>query len=194
MKKSLAGIFAFILILSLLAGCGKTEYKPVAIDETVDKCPVCNMAVADDQFAVEIILKNKNALKFDDLGDLHVWREENGTKEIGEQFVRDYHTKEWVKLADATYVYDKSIQTPMAFNVISFKEKSAADAFVSKEGKGRIMTAEELENHKWESNEDMMKAMMEEHAGEMMGMEGDGKSDDGAAKDSSGMDMSSESK
>ncbi|MDG0812360.1 nitrous oxide reductase accessory protein NosL [Cohnella rhizosphaerae] len=174
MKKCLAGIIALLLVLSLLAGCGKTSYEPAAIDETVDKCPVCNMAVADDQFAVEIILKNKKALKFDDLGDLHVWRAENGTKEIGEQFVRDYNTKEWVKLSDATYVYDKSIRTPMAFNVISFKEKSDADAFVSKEGKGRIMTAKELESHAWASNEDMMKAMMEEHAGEMkdrMGME-----------------------
>lgn len=171
MKKGLVLIVAIIVSLSLLAGCGKTEYKPVAIDETVDKCPVCNMAVADDQFAVEIILKNKKALKFDDLGDLHVWRKENGTKEIGEQFVRDYNTKEWVKLADATYVYDKSIQTPMAFNVISFKNKKDAEAFVSKESKGQIMTAEELDNHTWESNEDMMKAMMEAHADEMKKMD-----------------------
>jgi len=194
MKKTLAGFVALILTLTLLAGCGKTAYKPVAIDEMVDKCPVCNMGVADDQFAVELILKNKKALKFDDLGDLYVWREKNGTKEIGEQFVRDYQTKEWVKLADATYVYDKSIRTPMAFNVISFKEKRDADAFVSKEGKGRIMTAEELENHKWESNEDMMKAMMEEHAGEMMGKEGDGMGHEGAATDGGGMNMGSDSK
>lgn len=174
MKKRFALTLALLLAVAMLAACGKTTYKPVAIDETVDKCPVCNMAVADDQFAVEIILKNKKALKFDDLGDLFVWRAENGTKDIGEQFVRDYNTKEWVRLADATYVYDKSIQTPMAFNVISFKEKKDAEAFVSKEGKGRIMTAQELDSHEWASNEDMMKAMMAEHADQMKGMESDG--------------------
>lgn len=188
MKKSLAVLLAFVFSLTLVAGCGSTSYEPVAIDESVDKCPICNMAVADDQFAVEIILKSKKALKFDDLGDLYVWRQQNGTKNIGEQFVRDYNTQEWVKLAEATYVYDKSIHTPMAYNVISFKDKADADAFVSKEGKGRIMSAAELDNHKWELNEDMMKAMMEEHADEMKDMLG---MDD---KDEGGMDMGAESK
>lgn len=171
----------------MLAGCGKTEYEPVAIDEAVDKCPVCNMAVADDEFAVEIILKSKKALKFDDLGDLFVWRGQNGTKDIGEQFVRDYRTKEWVKLGEATYVYEKSIRTPMAFNVISFKEKKAAEDFIAQEGKGQLLTAKDLEGRKWEPNEDMMKAMMEEHADKMkrmdgMGEDGRGTQDDGGMK------------
>lgn len=171
MRKTTSLLILFVIALSLaLSGCGQTKYEPVAIDENVDKCPVCNMAVADDQFATEIILKNKKALKFDDLGDLHVWREQNGTDDIGEQFVRDYHTKEWVKLSEATYVFDRSIRTPMAFNVISFKEKKDAEAFVAELGKGQILTAKELESHKWEPNEEMMKAMMSEHADAMKGM------------------------
>ena len=40
-----------------------------------------------------------------------------------EKFVRDYDSKDWVSLEDATYVYDKTITTPMAYNVISFKTK-----------------------------------------------------------------------
>ncbi|THF73778.1 nitrous oxide reductase accessory protein NosL [Cohnella fermenti] len=171
MKRSIAFMLATLFAMAILAGCGKTTYEPVAIDESVDKCPICNMAVADDQYATEIILKSKQALKFDDLGDLHVWKQQNGTKNIGEQFVRDYNTKEWVKLSDATYVYDKSIRTPMAFNVISFKEKTDAEAYISKEGVGQLLTAEDLESHEWATNEDMMHSMMSEHADEMMDMD-----------------------
>lgn len=168
MKKTI-GLLLSLLVVLMASACGKPEYKPSPIDETVDKCPVCNMAVADDQFAVEIILKNKKALKFDDLGDLFVWKAENGTKDIGEQFVRDYNTKEWIKLSDAVYVYDKSIRTPMAYNVISFKDKKDAEAFVAKEGVGEVWDAAKLEGHKWKPNEEMMKQMMHEHADEMTG-------------------------
>ncbi|RUS42433.1 nitrous oxide reductase accessory protein NosL [Cohnella sp. AR92] len=167
MRKTIAVLLAAAFALSALSGCGKTKYEPVAIDESLDKCTVCNMGVADNSFATEIILKSKKALKFDDLGDLFIWKQQNGTKDIGEQFVRDYNTKEWVKLSDATYVYDKTIRTPMAYNVISFKEKSDAEAFVSKEGIGQILTAKDLDDRKWEMNEDMKKDMMSEHADKM---------------------------
>ncbi len=42
-----------------------------------------------------------------------------------------YDSKDWVSLEDATYVYDKTITTPMAYNVISFKNKKDAESFVS---------------------------------------------------------------
>ncbi|MCD1261430.1 nitrous oxide reductase accessory protein NosL [Paenibacillus athensensis] len=171
-------LIAIAAVVLILSACGAASYEPSPIDEAVDKCPICNMAVADDQFAVEIILKDKKALKFDDLGDLYVWKQRNGTANIGEQFVRDYQTKEWIKLSEATYVYDKSIRTPMAFNVISFKEKKDAEAFKAKEGKGEILSAEQLEQHKWEPNDEMMKGMMHEHEGEM-NMDGMGAADSG---------------
>ncbi|MFC5406115.1 nitrous oxide reductase accessory protein NosL [Cohnella soli] len=175
--KKIGTLLLTLTIALMMAACGKTEYKPSPIDESVDKCPVCKMAVADNPFAVEIILKSQKALKFDDLGDLFVWKAENGTKEIGEQFVRDYNTKEWIKLKDAVYVYDKTIRTPMAYNVISFKDKKAAEAFVAQEGKGEVWDANKLDEHKWEPNEEMMKQMMQEHADEMTGGTGKDKGD-----------------
>lgn len=183
MRKSLASMALILSLVLVLAGCGKTKYEPVAIDESVDKCPVCNMAVADDSFATEIILKNKKALKFDDLGDLFVWKAKNGESDIGEQFVRDYNTREWLKLSDATYVYDKSTRTPMAYNVISFKDKADAEAFVQKEGAGEILTADQLADRKWEPNEEMMKQMMGDSGDMHMESDpsGDMKMDGGAA-------------
>lgn len=168
MRKTIVFLLSLVIVLTT-AACGKTEYKPVAIDEAVDKCPICNMAVADDQFATEIILTNHKALKFDDLGDLFVWKSQNGTKDIGEQFVRDYHTKEWIKLTDAFYVYDESIRTPMAYNVISFKEKTDAEAFVTSAGTGEVWDARKLDEHHWQRNEAMMKHMMQQHAEKMTG-------------------------
>ncbi|KKO54688.1 nitrous oxide reductase accessory protein NosL [Paenibacillus sp. DMB20] len=159
MKKMLMMI-TLSLLVALSAACGgKEEYKAADIDENVDKCEVCNMQVKDNPFATQIQLKDKKILKFDDLGDLFVWKQKNGTDQIGAQFVRDYNTKEWMHLEDATYVYDKGIRTPMAFGVISFQKKEDAEKFVSEHGSGRMMSSAELDQHKWEADPDMMKEM-----------------------------------
>lgn len=152
------------LLVALTAGCGgKEDFKPAAIDENVDKCDVCNMQVKDDPFAVQIILKDNKALKFDDLGDLFKWKQKNGTDKIGAEFVRDYGTKEWMLLKDGTYVYDKGIRTPMAYGVISFQKKEDAEKFVSEHGAGTVLSSSDLDSHKWESNKEMMKKMHGDH-------------------------------
>src|SRR5690625_7574040 len=96
------------------------------------------MAVADDQFATQIVLENDRALKFDDLGCLYEWLEENGTDEVGAKFVRDFNTKEWIQLEEATYVFDEAIETPMAYGVISFKNSEDAEQYVKDNGLGEI--------------------------------------------------------
>ena len=79
--------------------------------------------VTDNQFATEIILENGKALKFDDIGCMYKWMEIDSGEKTKEKFVRDYDSKDWISLEEATYVYDKTITTPMAYNVISFKNK-----------------------------------------------------------------------
>jgi copper chaperone NosL len=44
----------------------------------------------------------------------------------------------------------------MAYGVESFKSKQAAQKFVQKQGKGKIMTAKQLETHVWTMNRGMM--------------------------------------
>lgn len=117
-------LFAVCLCLVFaVVGCGKKEIKAVAIDEKNDKCDICNMAVMDNPFATEVILENEKALKFDDIGCMYKWMDEHKNEKTKEKFVRDYNTKDWVAVDKATYVYDKTIKTPMAYNVISFKDK-----------------------------------------------------------------------
>ena len=187
MKKN-SILFIMISIFALvLAACGgddtpeedvekedsvETEelaYEPEDIDPEVDVCEVCAMAVPNNQHATQIVLENDKALKFDDLGCLYEWVEENGEDNIGAQFVRDFNTEEWIQIKDTTFVYDENIQTPMAYGVISFKDEADAEKYVEEEGLGEILNPEELEEHEWKMNKEMM-----EKNKEMMDMdEGD---------------------
>lgn len=179
------GVLAAFVLATSVAGCGNAEPKPVAIDEKVDKCDTCNMLVHNNQYAVEMVQKNGKAMKFDDLGCLVSWTDKNGTEQVEAQFVRDYQTSEWVKIEEATYVFDQEIETPMAYNVISFKKKTDAEAFLAKHGHGELLTYDELLEHGWERNKDMMKKLMEKHKKGMSGGHG-GASTDGQKMDGHG--------
>ncbi|EJS64805.1 nitrous oxide reductase accessory protein NosL [Bacillus cereus] len=144
-----------LCFLFTVVACGKKETTAVAIDEKHDKCDICQIGVMDNQFATEIVLKDGKALKFDDIGCMYKWMEINSGEKTKEKFVRDYDSKDWISLEDATYVYDKTITTPMAYNVISFKNKKDAESFVSNY-KGKVLSYKELSKHKWEMNKEMM--------------------------------------
>ncbi|MGE7183813.1 nitrous oxide reductase accessory protein NosL [Peribacillus sp. NPDC006672] len=158
MKKKLSYIL-LVGILSILAACGDKEVKPVAIDEATDTCETCNMAVVDNQFATQIILKNGKSMVFDDIGCMYEWLGENEDKDIDAEFVRDFDDKEWVLVKEATYVYDTSVKTPMAYNVISFKDSKDAEQYVTDHKDSSIMTAKELDKHSWKRSSEMMKDM-----------------------------------
>ncbi len=169
-NSSLKMILMAVFALLLLAGCGKKEYKPVAINEKTDKCEKCNMAVKNNQFATEIILENGKSMVFDDIGCMYKWTKENKDKKIANSYVKDYNTKEWIESEKASYVYDKPIKTPMAYNVISFADKKDAQSFIDKNG-GKLLSYNNIQSHSWEKNEEMMKEMKEK----MKQMKMDGK-------------------
>jgi copper chaperone NosL len=161
MKSQLVKLFTLLLLLLIIiTGCGEKAHTPVAINEDTDKCEICHMAVKDDQFASEIILENGKAIVFDDLGCMYKWIKENEDKDIAKSYVKDYHSKDWLEADKAFYVYDKPIKTPMAYNVIAFSTEKVAQKFIS-ENNGKLLTTEELHNHSWERNEEMMKEMKE---------------------------------
>lgn len=165
MKKKLLSFLLLISVMTTLAACGDKEVKPVAINEKTDICVICNMQVVDDQFATQIILENGKVFMFDDIGCMYKWVKENANQKIAAQFVRDYNTQEWVSLDNATYVYNPSVQTPMAYNVISFKDKADAEKFAKNNEGSTLLTASKLEKHIWDPNQDMMeKSGIEDHS------------------------------
>lgn len=159
------GIIAMSLVLALfvVAGCGKQEYLPQAINEDVDVCVICNMQVKDDAYATQIVTKEGKSLKFDDIGCMNEWKSQNGTDDIGMEYVRDYNDKEWIQFEQASYVYDASIRTPMAYGLVSFKDKQSAEQFIEEQGIGQLLSSKELANHSWEQSMDMMNMDMHEH-------------------------------
>jgi copper chaperone NosL len=167
-------LFLLLLLsfsLGLASACGQTAYEPQAIREETDRCAVCNMAVKDDAFAAQLVTKDGQSLKFDDIGCMHQWMAQNPADAVGAAFVRDYESKRWVRLEKAYYVYDPSLKTPMAYGVVAFRDESAARSFIEGQGSGKLMTAEELSRHEWKANRDM-NGMMHNHSGNMAGGNG----------------------
>lgn len=164
MKKKLFSFIALAGILMSITACGKDEVKPVAINEATDTCEVCNMAVIDDQHATEIILKNGKSMIFDDIGCMYEWVHANENKEIDAQFVRDYNDKEWILGEDATYVHNPSVKTPMAYNIVSFKDKASAEEFAAGNEGSQLLSASDLVDYGWEQNHEMMQKLdMKDH-------------------------------
>jgi len=148
-------VLVFVLAVAALAGCGKKVYKAIPVNEDVDICVICKMQVKDDAFATQLTTTDGKTYKFDDIGCMNEWKQQNGTETIGMDFVRDYNDKEWIEFSKAEYVYDASLRTPMAYGIYSFKDKSSAEAFITEQGVGKLMNADDLATHTWEQSVDM---------------------------------------
>lgn len=159
MKRNLLRLMG-LTVLMLLAACGNDEVQPVDINAATDTCEVCNMQVANNQHATQIVLENGKSMVFDDIGCMYDWIS-NNQDEKRTAFVRDYQDKEWILVDEATYVYNPSVKTPMAYNVISFKDTASAESFAAENEGSTVMTSNELAEHSWERNKDMMKKKME---------------------------------
>lgn len=157
MKKLTFFTFVFASIVLLLSGCGEEAVQPHPIEEGIDICEVCNMGVADDAFATELMLKNGRVYKFDDIGCMHEWLKNNPASELEATFVRDYHTADWVSIESASFVFDPSFHTPMGYGIYSFKNQSEAKDMIDQEGKGVLLSATDLKQHEWVRHSDHMK-------------------------------------
>lgn len=153
MKKWLV---SFVGICLLLTACGgEKTYKPEKINPEIDVCEICNMSIAQENYATEIITKDEEAYKFDDIVCLfEFWKKEKSVKdkEIAKKYVRDIHSGEWIEMEKAYFVYDADIWTPMSSGVVSFKTKKEAQEYIDKEGKGELYDYKKLLNHSWEWN------------------------------------------
>ncbi|QJD82824.1 nitrous oxide reductase accessory protein NosL [Cohnella herbarum] len=180
MKKWTLGLI-LVMAFVVLTACGGKKYEAVPINEDVDVCVICKMQVKDDAYATQLTTKDGKNYKFDDIGCMNEWKKTNGTDNIGMDYVRDYNDKDWVEFEKATYVYDSSLRTPMAYGIVSFKDKKSAEAFIAEQGVGKLMNADDLASHTWEQNKDSMN--MGDMNGEM-GSDGEGHMDGEMSGDS----------
>lgn len=151
MRQSRLHLLLFAALLLLVSACGsKNSYEPRAVNPEIDACEVCNMSVAHEDFATQLIETDGTIHMYDDIGCMVKYLNGEGKeKEIGATYVRDFETLEWVPYEQAYHAYHPEFWTPMAYGVVSFATKAEAEAYVEKEGKGEVLDYNGLEKVDW---------------------------------------------
>lgn len=171
----------------LLAGCGSDDEKAApapaqtetttAEDKAVatpvddrlkeptkdEKCAFCNMKVYDKDnkmgaFTAQAIDEKGKNLFFDDAGCMLNYERDH--KVTLEKFVRDYDSKDWIKLEDATIVAG-DIKTPMNYGFAYFTQKTAAEKFIADNEGSKIVAVSDIDD---KAHEKMKMKMNGEHS------------------------------
>lgn len=146
-------VSSLLIFVFLLAACGKEQsFEPVSINPEVDVCEICNMSIAEENYATELFSKEGDVYKFDDIGCMYefIYKEKKiAEKEIEKQYVRDMENGKWIEAKNAFYAYDKEFWTPMTYGVVAFESESAAKDYVQKQAKGELLSYDQLSEHKW---------------------------------------------
>lgn len=147
MKKTwTASLLAAALILP---GCGNKQFEARGINFATDICAICNMGISQEPYAGQVALANGDYEVFDDIGCLMTYYNKVDQSDIGATFVKDYSGDDWVQVEKAVFVSDEAIATPMSYGVIAFQTKEEAEAYIKKEGKGNIISFDEVKAIDW---------------------------------------------
>jgi copper chaperone NosL len=141
-----------MVLLAVISGCQNNAMEPEEINPEIDVCEVCNMGIAHEHFATEIVTKDGDIHKFDDIGCMEEFLQlETSLNEEGaaKQYVRDAETGEWLEIEGAYHAYHPEFWTPMANGVVSFKDKESAEKYVDEQGMGEILDYPALLKHEW---------------------------------------------
>jgi copper chaperone NosL len=115
-----------------LAGCGKPKFEPVEI-AAEDMCAFCKMAISEKPYAAELLTRDGDAFKFDDIGCLaNQLKTRQNRRDIAAFFVVDYDSREWVNAEQAYFVRSEEFKTPMSGRVVAFKDRSKAEEAAAK--------------------------------------------------------------
>lgn len=139
MKSITIRFFITVGIVSLVAGCGQQEIRPVEIFPE-DNCSNCRMAVSDKSFASEIITAKDEVMKFDDLSCQESYRKKNASIQIKAIFVVDYDTKIWLPF-EKSVIVKTGIDTPMGSGKVAVKDSARAAALVKEHPPTRDVSA-----------------------------------------------------
>lgn len=128
----------------LLALACQADQKPQAI-EAHDACASCRMAISQPQYAAEVLDKDGNAYKFDDIGCMLRYLKEH-TLPQRRLYVMDYVNRQWLEAERAVFVRSNAIASPMAGGLAALRDQSAAQQFL-RNSSGQMMSLAELVGH-----------------------------------------------
>jgi len=107
-------------------------------------CSFCKMAISEKRYAAEVVEREGNLSKFDDIGCmLRFVHDRNLEGKAAAYFVVDYEQRDWLSGEDAYYVKSEAIHSPMGGGLIAFKDRTRADDHASKV-KGQVLTFEDI--------------------------------------------------
>lgn len=147
MNKTVPALIFALLTLAAsytaMAGGAKEKPGPVAIPAEC-YCTECGMQFRPDSlFASELILKDGKAVFFCDLGDMMLYIESKGMAKAAAVYVKDYISGSWTDGRNAFYLTEAKVRTPMAYGILAFKDRKAAEKFRASSGGGDIFTFDE---------------------------------------------------
>ena len=138
-RRALLGGAAALSVLAAgaLSACGKKKQKadgPVEV-EPGDTCARCGMHIADMRHVGEII-GTEEVWKFDDVGELFVYYQEQGLKDGDVQavYVKGYDTGKWIEAGSAGYVIAPDVETPMATHVLALGKEDSVSTYTASAG------------------------------------------------------------
>lgn len=117
------------LLSTLLPGCGSDEIRPVEIYPD-DQCGSCRMAVSGSRTASELISKDGDVLKFDDLACFEAYRRTVDPATIAAAFVKEYESGAWIPYARSVIIRT-SIGTPMGSGQVAVADQERARALLA---------------------------------------------------------------
>ena len=171
-----AAALSVLVAAGALAACGKKKQKadgPVEV-EPGDTCARCGMHITDMRHVGEII-GVEDVWKFDDVGELFVYHQEQGLTDGDVQaiYVKGYDTGKWIEAGSASFVIAPDVKTPMATHVLALGKEDSVTTYTASAG-ARETTYDELVASPPEASMDM-------GSGGMGGMESGGMGTPGSA-------------
>lgn len=145
-------------------------------------CEMCNMKVylKDEdmgEFSTQAIKEDGTVAFYDDIGCLV--NAEVANHEKNEKFVRDFITKDWVKVDDATIV-KTDLKSPMNWGYIYFNDKADADKYIAENPTAHVEELQKIKDDALERRNKRMKEKAEKEAkGETDSMHMEEKNHDG---------------
>ena len=177
-RRALLGGAAALSVLAAgaLSACGKKKQKadgPVEV-EPGDTCARCGMHITDMRHVGEII-GVEDVWKFDDVGELFVYHQEQGLTDGDVQaiYVKGYDTGKWIEAGSASFVIAPDVKTPMATHVLALGKEDSVTTYTASAG-ARETTYDELVASPPEATMDMGSGGMESGGMESGGMGGMG--------------------
>jgi len=103
------------------------------------------MAISEQQFAAEIVDAQRQVFKFDDIGCMIRFAQERnwGPGEPVAYFVKDFHSRRWLRAPEATYVRSSRLHTPMVSGVVAVENRAQAEA-LARDEQGTVVEFGEL--------------------------------------------------